>query len=250
MALTGKNAIVTGAASGFGQVTTELLVDRGVNVVAVDIDAEGLDETERVAGKADSEGNVVTVQADVSDADDVASFVETTIERFGSIDILFNNAGILHSLVGVEELDESEYDQTMAVNVKSVYLATKYAVPYMREQESGVIINTASIAGRRPRDNESAYVASKAAVIMLTKELAVEMAEDGIRVNAINPVASNTSLLDRFSEQEVEELASTVPMGRLAKPEDVANAVAFLADNEKAGLITGIDLNIDGGRGI
>jgi 3-oxoacyl-[acyl-carrier protein] reductase len=250
MALDGKTAIVTGAASGFGCATTRHFTDRNVDVVGVDIDADGLDETEQLVQSDGAPGTVETVEADVSRREDVAAFVEAAVDQFGSIDILVNNAGVLHDLVGVEALSLDAYDRTMAVNVKSIFLATKYAVSHMPEAGGGALVNIASTAGKRPRKNASAYVASKGAVRMLTKELALELAAKNVRVNAINPGTSHTSMLDQFSEAEIDQFESTIPLGRLVEPDDIARAVAFLADDEKAGSITGVDLDVDGGRSI
>lgn len=251
MALAEKTATITGAGSGFGRATTRLFAQRGANVVAVDIDEDAVEETaELIASNDDATGTVMPVSADVSKADEVAAFIDATVDEFGQLDILYNNAGILRGVRAVEELPEEHWDKVNAVNLKSVYLGAKYAVPYMRAQGTGAIVNTASIAGYRPRKGLAAYVASKGGVIMLTKELALELADANIRVNAICPVASQTGLLAGLSEDDIERLRATIPLGRLADPMDIARAAAFLADDEEAGMITGTALEVDGGRGI
>lgn len=250
MALRDKAAAITGAGSGFGRATARLFAERGANVVAVDIDADALAETASLAEADGSPGTVVTAEADVSDGDDVAAFVQATVDEFGRIDVLHNNAGVIHDKTPVTDLTDDQWHRVIDVNLKSIFLGAKYVVPHMREQDGGAIVNTASIAGHRPRDQLSAYVASKGGVHMLTKALAMELAADDIRVNSVSPVASPTSLLDDFSEEDLQAMADTIPLGRMADPRDIAQAAAFLGDDETAGLITGADIPVDGGRGI
>lgn len=250
MALHGTTAIVTGAGAGFGRATVRLFAERGANVVAVDVDEDGAEETAALVEDDDVPGEAIAAVADVSDSDDVAAAVDATVERFGGIDVLHNNAGVLHDKRPVTELSEAEWDRVQDVNLKGVFLGAKHAVPHIREGGGGAIVNTASIAGRRPREELSAYVASKGGVITLTKALALELAPDDVRVNAICPVASPTSMLGTLSAEDVERMAETIPLGRMAAPSDVAHAAAFLADDEAAGLITGTALDVDGGRGI
>ena len=250
MALTDVAAAITGAGSGFGRATARLFAERGANVVAVDVDADGLEETAALVDADDSPGTVVTAEADVSDGEDVAAFVQATVDEFGGIDVLHNNAGVIHDKTPVTELTDEQWHSVLDVNLRSIFLGAKHVVPYMREQGGGAIVNTASIAGHRPRDQLSAYVASKGGVHMLTKALAMELAADDIRVNSISPVASPTSLLDDFSEDGLQAMADTIPLGRMAEPHDIAQAATFLGDEETAGLITGADIPVDGGRGI
>lgn len=250
MALEGKAAIITGAASGFGRKTAEHFTEEGANVVAVDIDGPGLEATARQIEDADTRGDIVSVEANVTDSGDIAAFVHAAIEEFDQIDVLFNNAGTLAGRIPIEELSKDVWDRSLEVNLTSVFLVSKTVIPHMREHSSGAIVNNATISAKRPRDDLAAYVASKAGVRMLTKELALELAPDGIRANVINPVASPTPLLDSVPAKRLAAVAETIPLGRMAKPDDIAHAVAFLADDERAGMITGIDLDIDGGRGI
>ena len=242
-------AVITGAGSGMGRATARLFADRGADVVVVDIDGDEAEET--VSLIEDKGGSAVAAAADVSDADDVSRFVDRTVDEFGRIDVLHNNAGVAQESTPVEDVTEVSWDRIHDVNLKSAFLGAKHAVPYMREQESGVILNTASTAGIRPRTGLSAYCAAKGGLITLTKQLAYELAADGIRVNAICPVATDTSMLPRFSSDDlsVDDMLSTIPLGRLADPDDIAQAAAFLASDE-ASMVTGTALEVDGGRDI
>jgi 3-oxoacyl-[acyl-carrier protein] reductase len=247
MTFTDEAAAITGAGSGMGRATAELFADRGASVVVVDVDGDAATETaERIR---DDGGEATAVVADVSDADDVEAFVEETVETYGSIDVLHNNAGIPQQSTPVEDVEEATWDGIQDVNLKSAFLGAKYAVPHMKEQGEGVILNTASTAGIRPRTGLSAYAASKGGMITLTKQLAHELADDGIRVNAICPVATDTEMLPEFAagDLSVEGMADTIPLGRLAEPDDIASAAAFLASDE-ASMVTGTALEVDGGR--
>lgn len=234
-----------------GRATARLFAERGARVAVVDLDGDAAAETAAAIEADDSDGRAVAVTADVSDPEDVESVVERTVEEFGRIDVLHNNAGIPQESTPVEDVTERTWDRIQDVNLKSAFLGAKYAVPYMRERDGGVILNTASTAGIRPRTGLSAYCASKGGMITLTKQLAHELAEDGIRVNAICPVATDTDMLPEFAagDLSVESMRETIPLGRLAEPEDVAHAAAFLAGDEAA-MVTGTALEVDGGRDI
>jgi 3-oxoacyl-[acyl-carrier protein] reductase len=249
MSLEGKAAAITGAGSGMGRATAELFADRGARVTVVDVDEDAAAET--VARIEDGGGEAVAVTADVSDADAVERFVDETVEAFGSLDVLHNNAGIPQQSTPVADVTEETWDAVLDVNLKSAFLGAKYAVPHMREGGGGVILNTASTAGIRPRTGLSAYAASKGGMITLTKQLAHELADDGVRVNAICPVATDTGMLESFASDglSVEDMLGTIPLGRLAEPDDIAQAAAFLA-SEEADMITGTALEVDGGRDI
>jgi 3-oxoacyl-[acyl-carrier protein] reductase len=240
-------AVVTGAGAGMGAATAELFAERGARVVVVDLDADAAAAT--VDAIESAGGEAIAVTADVSDADDVEAFVEAAVDEFGRIDVLHNNAGIPQRSTPVEDVEESTWDQVQDVNLKSAFLGAKYAVPHMKEQGSGVILNTASTAGIRPRTGLSAYAASKGGMITLTKQLAFELAGDDIRVNAICPVATDTDMLPEFAagDLSVQSMADTIPLGRLADPKDIAHAAAFLASDE-ASMVTGTALEVDGGR--
>lgn len=239
---------VTGAGSGMGRATAMQFAEQGAAVTVVDVDEAAVEAT--AARIRDAGGDAVAVVADVSDADDVEGFVERTVDEFGSLDVLHNNAGIPQRSTPVEDVAESTWDDVVDVNLKSAFLGAKYATPHLRES-AGVILNTASTAGIRPRTGLSAYAASKGGMITLTKALAYELAEDGVRVNAICPVATDTDMLDDFTGGglSVDSMADTIPLGRLAEPEDVADAATFLASDEAA-MITGTALEVDGGRDI
>ena len=250
MDFTDKSVIVTGAGSGMGRTTARLFAEHDANVVVVDIEDDAATETvEDITDAGD--GTAIALTADVSDSADVSRFVDRTVERFGRIDVLHNNAGIPQQSTPVEDVTEETWDQIQDINLKSAFLGAKHAVSHMREQDGGVILNTASTAGIRPRTGLSAYSASKGGMITLTKQLAYELAEDDIRVNAICPVATETDMLPEFASGDlsVEGMADTIPLGRLAEPDDIANAAVFLA-SEQAAMITGTALEVDGGRDI
>jgi len=249
MSLDGAATAITGAGSGMGAATARLFARRGAKVAVVDVD-----EDAAAATAADIEaagGEAIAVTADVSAAADVEAFVAETVDAFGGIDVLHNNAGIAQQSTPVEDVTEATWDRIQAVNLKSAFLGAKYAVPHMKAQDGGVILNTASTSGIRPRTGLSAYAAAKGGMITLTKQLAHELAEDGIRVNAICPVATDTDMLPEFAggDLSVESMADTIPLGRLAEPDDIAAAAAFLASDEAA-MITGTALEVDGGRDI
>jgi 3-oxoacyl-[acyl-carrier protein] reductase len=177
--------------------------------------------------------------------------VAATVEAFGRLDVLVNNAGAPQPPTSVVDTSEEDFDRLMAVNAKAIFLAAKHAVPIMRRQGSGVILNTSSVAAIRPRPNLTAYNTSKGAALTLTRSLAIELAPDKIRVNAICPGPADTPMLATFaggeSDAHYAAFLSSVPLGRLCAPADVASAMAFLASDE-ASFITGVVLEVDGGR--
>ena len=249
MAFNDTSVVVTGAGSGMGRATACEFAHRGASIVVVDVDEDAAAETVEIIENDD--GTAVIETADVSDASAVEGFIDRCVEEFGSIDVLHNNAGIPQRSTPVDEVTEADWDQIVDVNLKSAFLGAKHAVPQMRKQGSGVILNTASTAGIRPRTGLSAYSASKGGMIALTKQLAYELAEDDIRVNAICPVATDTAMLPEFANGDlsVESMQATIPLGRLAEPEDIANAACFLASDEAA-MVTGTAFEVDGGRDI
>jgi 3-oxoacyl-[acyl-carrier protein] reductase len=252
MSLDDAAVAVTGAGAGMGRATARLFAEHGARVAVVDVDGEAAEGTAGLI--AEDGGTAVPIEADVSDAAAVEGFVEEVVETFGGLDVLHNNAGIPQQSTPVEEVEEATWDRVQDVNLKSAFLGAKYAVPHLRESEKaggGVILNTASTAGIRPRAGLSAYAASKGGMITLTKQLAFELADDGVRVNAICPVATDTGMLPEFAggDLTVEGIADTIPLGRLCEPEDVAEAAVFLA-GPGASMITGTALEVDGGRDI
>ncbi|MEF8840749.1 MAG: SDR family oxidoreductase [Haloarculaceae archaeon] len=248
MSLDDAAVAVTGAGAGMGRATARLFAEHGADVAVVDVDGEAAEGTADLI--AEEGGTAIPIEADVSDAAAVEGFVEETVEAFGGLDVLHNNAGIPQQSTPVEDVTEATWDRVQDVNLKSAFLGAKYAVPHLRESE-GVILNTASTAGIRPRTGLSAYAASKGGMITLTKQLAFELAEDGVRVNAICPVATDTDMLPEFAggDLTLDGIADTIPLGRLCQPEDVAEAAVFLA-GDGASMITGTALEVDGGRDI
>ena len=246
MRLGNKIALITGGASGFGKRIAETFAREGARVAVADIN----EAAARAAASAIS-NSAIALHCDVSRRSDVNATVEATVDAFGSIDILVNNAGMSHKRRPMLEVDEAEFDRLMAVNVKSIFLFAHAVVPLMRRKKSGVIINIGSTAGIRPRPGLTWYNASKAAVNLVSKSMAVELAPDGIRVCAVAPVIAETPLLPTFMGGDSPELRAqfraTVPLGRFATVDDVANATLFLASDE-ASFLTGNVLEVDGGR--
>jgi 3-oxoacyl-[acyl-carrier protein] reductase len=253
MRLANKVALITGGASGFGEETAILFSKEKAKVVVADIDKE---KGEEVVKKIKKEGgDSVFVQANVSRASDVKKMIDVAAQTFGGLDILFSNAGAPLHYLKLEEIEESHWDKIMDVNLKGVFLCAQCAVPVMKKQGGGVIINTASIAGVRPRPGGSmVYGTSKGAVIVLTQYLALELAPFKIRVNSISPVAADTPFLPKLTAATdfattKKAIIGTIPLGRLAEAKDIAYTALFLASDESS-LITGVNLLVDGGRGI
>ncbi len=251
--LDGKVAIITGAGSGFGRATTHLFTQEGASVLVVDINKAGAEAT--VAEIEQSRpGAASAFVADVTKSADSAAMVRAAVERYGKLDILFNNAGIGGKITGIDKMEEETWDQVMAVNVKSVFLGTKYAFPELIKNGGGVILNTASVSAIVASPGYAAYTASKAAVVQLTKLIALEGAEYKIRSNAICPSFSWTPLVEhgiteRFpgNEERVKQaLAHASPLNDLVKPEEVA-ALALWLVSDDARFITGTAQIIDGG---
>ena len=191
------------------------------------------------------------MEADVSIDRDVSRMVQEALDRWGQLNILVNNAGTTHRNQPMTEVTEEEYERIFAVNVKSVYLSARHVVPVMKKQGFGVILNVASTAGVRPRPGLVWYNTSKGAMMTATKAMAIELAGEKIRVNAINPVAGETGMLHLFMGEDTPEkrakFISSIPLGRLSLPEDMANAALFLCSDE-AEMITGLCMEVDGGR--
>lgn len=249
MRLANKTAIVTGSGSGFGEGIAKTFAREGAAVVVNDVNTDG---GERVAAEITQAGGTARFcQADVTSAEEMQALVAHAVATHGSLDILVNNAGVAHKRKSMLEVDEDELDRILAVNVKGLFHTANAAIPVFRDGGGGVIVNIASTAAVRPRPGLTWYNASKGAVTTLTKSMAVELAGDNIRVNAVNPVAGETPLLPTFlgenTPENREAFRQTVPLGRFSTPQDVADAVLFLASDE-ASLITGVCMEIDGGR--
>ncbi|SNY91958.1 3-oxoacyl-[acyl-carrier protein] reductase [Cohaesibacter sp. ES.047] len=241
--LAGKIAIVTGAASGFGKGIARRFTAEGAKVVIADLNEEGLEKLAKDIG-------ATPVRADVTEPEDVDRMIKAA-GALGGLDILINNAGFTHRNTSMLEVSDEEFDRIFNVNVKAVFLAAKRAIPLMRLRGGGVILNTASTAGLRPRPGLVAYNSSKGAVISMTKSMAIELAPEQIRVNALCPVAGETGMLPLFMGEDTPEMRdkfrSSIPIGRLSTPRDMANAALYLASDE-ADFITGVALEVDGGR--
>lgn len=246
MRLRNKVVIVTGAASGFGAGMARLFVREGARVVIADLDTAG---AARLAGELGDAA--LACGADVGDGQAYQNLLERTLDAFGRLDIVVNNAGITHRNQPLLDVDEATFDRIFAVNVKSIYHCAQSCVPVFRRQGGGNILNIASTAGLRPRPGLTWYNTSKGAVITLTKSMAVELAPDRIRVNALCPVAGETPLLREFMGDDTPErrarFMATVPLGRFSTPEDIARAALFLISDE-AEFLTGVALEVDGGR--
>jgi len=245
MRLEGKVAIITGGAQGFGAGIAQVYAREGAKVVVTDINTEGA----RMMA-ASLPGGAIGLGGDVSKLADVKTIVAKTLEAFGKLDIIVNNAGTSHRNKPLTEVTEAEFDQLFAVNVKSIYNFAIAGVPHMQAQ-GGAIINIGSTAGIRPRPGLTWYNASKGAVNLVSKSMAVELAPYKIRVNAIAPVAGETPLLATFMGEDTPEIRAkfiaSIPLGRFSTPRDIANAALFLASDEAA-MTTGSVLEVDGGR--
>jgi 3-oxoacyl-[acyl-carrier protein] reductase len=246
MRLNNKVAIVTGAASGFGEGIARRFAAEGAKVIVADITED--------AGRTIAEdiGDAAHfLRADVTSAVDWKSLVDGTIAHFGRLDIVVNNAGYTHLNQPMLDVDEAEFDRVYAVNVKSLYLSAQVAVPVFRKQGGGQFLNIASTAGIRPRPGLVWYNSSKSAAIGITRSMAIELAAEQIRVNAINPVAGETPLLKRFMGQDTPEkraaFKASIPMGRLSTAQDIAGAAVYLCSDDAA-LVTGVCMEVDGGR--
>ena len=245
MNLKNKVAIVTGSRRGIGKAIVLALAKAGANVVVSDIN---LDDCNKVVEEIKAiGGNALAVKADVSNPEDVSKMINLTTEKFGKVDILVNNAGI-YIQKSLKEITEKDFDKILDINLKGVFLCSKAVVPEMIKQGKGKIVNITSIAGQVGFANSSAYCASKGAIINITRELALELAQHKINVNAIGPGVIETAMTtDLLKDKATKEaMLANIPLGRIGKPEDIANAAVFLA-SDKADYITGITLFVDGG---
>jgi 3-oxoacyl-[acyl-carrier protein] reductase len=246
MRLKGKTAIVTGAGSGFGAGIAAKFITEGARVMLADINFAAAQDVAQSLGP-----NAIAHAVDVSSGTSVNAMAAAALKAFGTLDILINNAGVTHLPNALEDITEEDFDRVFNVNMKSVYLTAKALVPHMKSNRSGAILNVASTAGVSPRPRLNWYNASKGWMITATKTMAVELAPSGVRVNAINPVAGETPLLKSFMGEDTPEIRakflSTIPLGRFSTPEDMGNAACFLCSDEAA-MITGVCMEVDGGR--
>jgi NAD(P)-dependent dehydrogenase (short-subunit alcohol dehydrogenase family) len=248
MKLAAKVAIVTGAAGGIGRASAIAFAREGAKVTALDVNVAGGEET---AAQAKSQGlSVVFEPVEVCNESQVKAAVENTVARWGRLDILFNNAGVV-LVKSIEEMTEAEWDRLMAINLKAVFFGCKHAIPHMRKT-GGAILNTGSIGSFTGQLGTPAYIASKGAVALLTKSLALDYGRDGIRVNCICPGITDTPMLREHmgygeaGEKNIRERLARVPLGKILDPEDVARAALYLVSDDSAG-ITGITHIVDGG---
>lgn len=242
MRLAGRSAVVTGAGAGYGAGIARRFAQEGARVVCVDINE---DAARAIAAEIGGTG----VRCDISDGASVKAMVDAA----GRFDVLVNNAALTQKPGRVAKIAEADLDRLLAVNIKSLFHMAVHALPVIRAAGGGSVINIASIGALRPRPGMTWYNATKSAMITITQSMAVELAPDKIRVNAIAPVVGRTAMLSRMFGEAVDEgvarLMATIPLGRLAEPEDIAAAAAFLASDDAA-FITGITLPVDGGRSV
>jgi 3-oxoacyl-[acyl-carrier protein] reductase len=246
MRLADKIAIVTGAGSGFGRGIAVRYAQEGARVIVNDIDRAGGEATVAAIG-----AGARFCAGDVSKDADVARLVAFALETFGGLHVVVNNAGTTHRNQPMLDVGEDEFDRIYAVNVKSLFLTARHAVPHFRGQRGGAFVTIASTAGVRPRPGLTWYNGSKGAAIVTSRSMAAELAKDNIRVNVINPVAGETAMLADFmgedTPQKRAQFIASIPLGRLSQPTDIATAAVFLASDEAA-FITGACLEVDGGR--
>ena len=249
MRLENQVALITGAASGIGRASAILFAAEGATVVVADMDTVQGQEAVNVIKK--NGGIAEYAKVDVSRADDIENAIKHTVDTYSKLDILFNNAGIHIPLSPLEEISESNWDKVMSVNLKGTYLGCKYAIPIMKKQRSGNIISTASEAGLVAKPSMSAYGASKAGIISLTKTLALELASYDIRVNCICPGPVLTPIFGKANPDNdvndiINRIAEEIPLGRIGQPGEIAHAALYLASSDGA-FITGHVLVADGG---
>jgi NAD(P)-dependent dehydrogenase (short-subunit alcohol dehydrogenase family) len=247
MLLEGKVALVTGSASGIGRACALRMAREGARIAVSDIDVSGGEETVRLIEGAG--GEAIFVQTNVVKASEVEALVQAAVDAFGGLDIAVNNAGVGGNMGNADQLEEGDWDFVMDVNVKGVWLCTKYEIPRMLERGGGSIINVASLAGLAGFRGNAAYAASKHAVIGFTKSVALEHAREGIRVNAICPGFTETPMVAELVDavpRMAESTRRSSPMRRLGRPEEVADTVLFLA-SDMSSFINGHALAIDGG---
>jgi NAD(P)-dependent dehydrogenase (short-subunit alcohol dehydrogenase family) len=241
---TGKVAFVTGAASGIGRATAVAFAAEGARVAILDRTEDALNETADAVRNAG--GEVLTITCDVSKPEEVAAAVARTVETFGRLDIAFNNAGVENKAAPVAEIELDEWDRILDINLRGTFVCMKHELAQMVRQGSGVVINTSSGAGIRGVAGGAAYAASKHAIIGLTKSAALDYAKLNIRVNAVLPGNIETPMMDRFTGGDIQKAIDLEPVGRLGKPEEIADAVLWMSTDLGA-FVTGASISVDGG---
>jgi NAD(P)-dependent dehydrogenase (short-subunit alcohol dehydrogenase family) len=252
MQLQGKVAIVTGGASGFGAAIARKFAEQGAAVMVADLNGDGaaaMAAEIRAAG-----GRAAAVACDVAKEAPFGALVDRTLTELGALHVMVNNAGTTHRNKPALEVTEAEFDRVLQVNLKSVFWSARFVLPHFVRQGGGCMVNIASTTGVRPGPGLTWYSASKAAMINLTKGLALEFARSGVRVNVVNPMIGETAMLADFMGVEDtpanrERFLARIPLGRFTRPADVASAAAFLASDE-ASYLTGVSLDVDGGRNL
>lgn len=246
MRLENEAFVITGAQGGMGKETVKRFLEEGAFVAAVDINVDGLEESDRL----------LPIAADLTKEEDVAKVFLAANEKFDRIEGLVNIAGIAQPVTPIEEVSLTDWEKIMRVNATALFLTCRAAVPYMKKQGNGVIVNIASISMVRPRPGLNAYIASKGAAVSFSQALAIELAEYGIRVNVVNPGPADTNMLGQFTSRNADievmkesVFRKSVPLGRLINPNDIANSLVYLCSKEAA-IVTGSVINVDGGRGI
>lgn len=246
MRLENEVFVVTGAKGGMGRETVKRFLEEGAYVAAVDLNVDGMEKSDRL----------LPIAANLTSEADVARIFQEVKRVFGRVDGLVNIAGIAQAATQIEEVSLADWEKLMSVNATSLFLTCREAVPYMKQQGEGVIVNIASISMVRPRPGLNAYIASKGAAVSFSQALAIELADYGIRVNVVNPGPADTNMLGQFTSKNADVEATkenifkkSVPLGRLINPLDIANSLVYLCSKE-ASIVTGSVLNVDGGRGI
>ncbi len=245
--LDGKSVFVTGGASGIGQATALAFAERGARVLVADVDVDGAQETLRLVELGGGEANFVS--CDVGEAASVEAAVDRCVELYGRIDCGFNNAGILGEMTLTADCSEENYDRIMRVNLKGIWLSMKYEIPHMLRQGGGVIVNTASNAGMTGTPELGVYSATKGGVVMLTRSAALEYARSNIRINCVCPGLISTPMVAQQAIDYPDAVANFTelePIGRLGRPEEIAEAVVWLS-SDAASFVTGHPMAVDGG---
>ncbi|WP_066186770.1 MULTISPECIES: SDR family NAD(P)-dependent oxidoreductase [Gracilibacillus] len=246
MRVKNKVTLITGAGSGIGKETALLFAKEGAKLVLTDVAVDAVQETEKEVKELGAEA--ISIKHDVSKEEDWQKAVEKAVDQFGTIDVLFNNAGI-YIIKPITELELDTWNKLMAINVTGTFLGMKHVLPVMQKQNSGSIINASSVAGLRGAPGHALYGASKGAVRIMTKDVAMEVARQQIRVNSIHPGYIDTQMADYGAEQQgttTEELGEDYPLGRLGKRSEVAKTVLFLASDDSS-YTTGAEFPVDGG---